>query len=63
MELPFDTDKVTLYDAEGKAVRSFSSLASGRHTVPVQDLPAGYYTLRVWKGNQVQSGKVMVVRV
>jgi hypothetical protein len=62
VELPFDADKLTLYDAEGKAVRSFSQLPVGTHRVPVNDLPPGFYTLRVWRGNQVESGKVLVVR-
>lgn len=62
VELPFDADKLTLYDAEGKAVRSFSQLPVGTHRVPVNDLPPGFYTLRVWRRNQVESGKVLVVR-
>jgi len=62
LELPFDADKVTLYDAEGKAVRSLAQLSAGTHTVPVNDLNEGFYTLRIWKGGQVQSGKVVVVR-
>lgn len=62
VDLPFDADKMTLYDAEGKAVRSFSQLPVGTHRVPVNDLPPGFYTLRIWRGRQVESGKVLVVR-
>jgi hypothetical protein len=62
LELPFDAQKVTLYNAEGSAVRNLAGLSAGRHSIQVQDLPAGFYTLRIWKQGQVQSGKVMVVR-
>jgi hypothetical protein len=62
LELPFDAQKVTLYNSEGSAVRNLAGLAAGRHNIQVQDLPAGFYTLRIWKQGQVQSGKVMVVR-
>ena len=62
LELPFDADKVTLYNAEGKAVRSLAQLSAGIHVVAVNDLNEGFYTLRIWKGAQVQSGKVVVVR-
>lgn len=62
IELPFDAQKVTLYDAGGNAVRNLTQLSAGLHTIAVQDLPPGFYTLRVWKDGQVQSGKVMVVR-
>lgn len=62
VDLPFEADKLTLYDAEGKAVRNFAQLGAGTHQVAVNDLPPGFYTLRIWKGNQVQSGKVLVVR-
>ncbi|MBK6933053.1 MAG: carboxypeptidase regulatory-like domain-containing protein [Saprospirales bacterium] len=59
--LPFDAQKVTLYDAQGKAVHNLSSLSAGLHSIPVGNLPAGFYTLRIWKDGQVQSGKVLVV--
>lgn len=62
LELPFPAEKVTLYDAEGKAVHTISQAQAGLHTIPVQDLAPGFYTLRVWKDGQVQSGKVLVVR-
>ena len=62
LELPFDADKVTLYDAEGKAVRDLAKMAAGVHTVQVNDLSEGFYTLRIWKDGLVQSGKIVVVR-
>lgn len=62
LELPFDADKVTLYDAEGKAVRDLAKMAAGVHTVQVNDLSEGFYTLRIWKDGLVQSGKLVVVR-
>jgi hypothetical protein len=63
LELPFDADKVSVYNAEGASVLSLGKLASGKHTLRLQDLTPGMYTLRIWKGGQVQTGKVMVVRV
>ncbi|MFN0014875.1 MAG: carboxypeptidase regulatory-like domain-containing protein [Saprospiraceae bacterium] len=62
IELPFEAEKLTLYDSEGKAVRSLEQLRAGLHSVQVHDLPPGFYTLRIWKNGQIQSGKVMVVR-
>ncbi|MBL7774453.1 MAG: carboxypeptidase regulatory-like domain-containing protein [Saprospiraceae bacterium] len=62
LDLPFDADKITLYDAEGKAVRNLTQLQTGLHTVVVSDLAPGFYTLRIWKNNQVQSGKLLVLR-
>ncbi|MBK8556980.1 MAG: T9SS type A sorting domain-containing protein [Lewinellaceae bacterium] len=62
LELPLDANKVTLYDAEGKAVRDLADLKAGVHTVQVHDLPPGFYTLRIWAEGRVQSGKVIVVR-
>ena len=62
LELPFEAEKVTLYDAGGKAVHSLAQVQAGLHSIPVNNLPPGFYTLRIWKDGQVQSGKVMVVR-
>jgi hypothetical protein len=63
LELPADAQKVTIYDSEGQSVRSLTTLTAGVHTVPTTDLPPGFYTLRIWIGNQVQSGKLVVVKV
>jgi len=62
LELPFEAEKVTLYDAAGQAVHNLEQLQAGLHSIPVNTLPPGFYTLRIWKNGQVQSGKVMVVR-
>ncbi len=62
LDLPFDAQKVTLYNAEGQAVYSLSQTTTGRHTIPVNDLPAGYYSIRIWKDNQTQSGKILVIK-
>lgn len=62
LELPFDAEKVSVYNAEGASVLSLGKLAAGKHTLRLNDLPAGMYTMRIWKGGQVQTGKVMVVR-
>ncbi len=60
--LPTEAVKVTMYDAEGKAVYSVANLAAGQHTIPVHTLADGYYNLRIWAASQVQSGKVLVVK-
>ncbi|MCC6410621.1 MAG: T9SS type A sorting domain-containing protein, partial [Saprospiraceae bacterium] len=62
LELPFDAEKVSVYNAEGASVLSLGKLAAGKHTLRLNSLPAGMYTMRIWKGGQVQTGKVMVVR-
>lgn len=61
LELPFDATKVTLYNAEGQAARDLGALPAGVHAVAVRDLPPGAYTLRIWRGSEIQSGKVLVV--
>ena len=43
-------------------MRSLAQVQAGIHVIAVNDLNEGFYTLRVWKGAQVQSGKVVVVR-
>jgi hypothetical protein len=62
LDLPFDVQSVTLYDAEGKAVRSLTKPGSGQHQIVVSDLAEGFYTLRILKDGQMQSGKLMVIR-
>ncbi len=63
LELPVDVQSVTLYDSEGKAVRKLEKLQAGRNTVIVSDLPEGFYTIRILKDGQMQSGKLMVIRI
>ncbi|HMX41011.1 MAG TPA: VWA domain-containing protein, partial [Saprospiraceae bacterium] len=46
LELPFEVESVTLYNADGKAVRKMENPKGGTHTVAVNDLPDGLYTLR-----------------
>jgi hypothetical protein len=62
LELPFDVQSVTIYDAEGKAVRKLENPQAGVQTVLVSDLPEGFYTIRILKDGTSQSGKLMVVR-
>jgi hypothetical protein len=62
LELPTEVQSVTLYDAEGKSVRKLENLMAGTHTILVQDLPEGFYTIRILKNGQFQSGKLLVVR-
>lgn len=62
LELPFDVQSVTIYDAEGKAVRKLEKPQGGQHPVIVSDLAVGFYTIRILKDGRMQSGKLMVVR-
>lgn len=62
LELPFEVQSVTLYDAEGKAARKLESPQAGLNTVAVNDLPDGFYTIRILKDGRMQSGKVLVVK-
>lgn len=63
LELPFEVQSVTIYDAEGKAVRKIEKPQGGRHNVVVSDLSAGFYTIRILKDGRMQSGKLMVIKV
>ena len=51
--------RVALYDAAGRMVRDMQA-QPGTHTMPVYDLPAGLYALRVQTGNNVRSSRVVV---
>ena len=62
LELPFAVQAVTIYDAEGKAVRKLEKPQEGRNIVNVSDLAPGFYTIRILKDGRMQSGKLMVVR-
>jgi hypothetical protein len=62
VDLPFDAQKVTLYNAEGQAVHQVERPVTGQHRIPLEQVPAGFYTLRIWKDNQVQAGKVIVIK-
>jgi Carboxypeptidase regulatory-like domain/Secretion system C-terminal sorting domain len=62
LELPFEVQSVTLYDSEGKSVRKLEKLPAGQHTIPINDLSAGFYTLRILHNGRLQSGKLMVVK-
>jgi photosystem II stability/assembly factor-like uncharacterized protein len=50
---------VTLYDAAGCRVREMQA-HPGTHTMPVYDLPAGLYALRVQAANNVRTSRVVV---
>lgn len=62
LELPFEVQSVTIYDSEGKAVRKLDSPSAGPNVVLVNDLAAGFYTIRILNNGLMQSGKLMVVR-
>jgi hypothetical protein len=62
LELPFAVQSVTIYDSEGKAVRKIENPQAGPNIVFVNDLSAGFYTIRILNNGQMQSGKLMVVR-
>ena len=63
IDLPVDVQSVTLYDSEGKAVRKIEQPQAGQNTIIISDLSEGFYTIRILKDGQVQSGKLMVMRV
>jgi len=62
LELPFEVQSVTIYDSEGKAVRKLEKPLVGPNTIQIQDLSAGFYTIRILNNDRMQSGKLMVVR-
>ena len=62
LELPFEVQSVTLYDSEGKGVRKIEKPQAGANIILVNDLPAGFYTIRILNNGRMQSGKLMVVR-
>lgn len=62
LELPFVVQSVTIYDSEGKAVRSIENPVEGPNVILIQDLSAGFYTIRILNNGVMQSGKLMVVR-
>lgn len=62
LDLPVDVQSITLYDAEGKSVRKLEKLNAGKHSIPVQDLPIGFYTIRILYNGTYQSGKILVMR-
>lgn len=62
LDLPCAVQSVTLYDAEGKAVRKLEKPREGANLVAVGDLAEGFYTIRILKDGRMQSGKLMVVR-
>jgi len=62
LELPFAVQSVTIYDSAGKAVRKLENPAEGPNVMRIQDLAAGFYTIRILHMGLMQSGKLMVVR-
>ncbi len=62
LDLPFAVQSVTIYDAEGQAVRKLEKPQAGQNTVNISDLAPGFYTIRILKDGRMQSGKLMVVR-
>jgi len=62
LELPFDVQSVTIYNSEGQSVRKIEKPVAGPNVVLVNDLAAGFYTIRILNNGLMQSGKLMVVR-
>ncbi len=62
LELPYEVQSVTLYDAEGKGVRKLEKPQAGANIIRVHDLAAGFYTIRILNNGRMQSGKLLVVR-
>jgi hypothetical protein len=62
LELPFEVESVSLYDAEGRGVRKLEKPVEGANSIVVNDLAPGFYTIRILNAGRMQSGKLMVVR-
>jgi hypothetical protein len=62
LALPVGVDVLTIFNSEGKAVKKMNNLPEGVTKISVNDLPEGFYLVRLQKGNEIQSGKLMVVR-
>lgn len=62
LELPFEVQSVTIYNSEGQAVHKLENPAEGLNVLRIQDLAAGFYTIRILHKGLMQSGKLMVVR-
>jgi CarboxypepD_reg-like domain/Secretion system C-terminal sorting domain/von Willebrand factor type A domain len=62
LSLPIGVDVLTIYNSEGKSVKKMINLKEGTTKIEINGLPEGFYLLRLQKGNEVQSGKLMVVR-
>ena len=62
LELPYEVQSVTLYDSEGKGVRKIEKPQAGANIIRVNDLTAGFYTIRIMNNGRMQSGKLLVVR-
>jgi len=62
LELPFKVQSVTIYNSEGQAVRKLEKPVDGPNVILVNDLTAGFYTIRILNNGLMQSGKLMVVR-
>ena len=62
LELPVDVDQVALYDSEGRLMKKMEQMTAGRYPLDLAALADGFYTLRILKEGQWQSGKLMVLR-
>ncbi len=62
LELPFEVQSVTIYNSEGQAVRKLEKPVAGPNVISINDLAAGFYTIRILNNGLMQSGKLMVVR-
>lgn len=62
LELPFEVQSVTIYNSEGQAVRKLEKPVAGLNVILINDLAAGFYTIRILNNGLMQSGKLMVVR-
>lgn len=60
LELPVAVQTVTLYNSEGQAVKKVEKPEAGQHQIALGDLPDGFYTIRILKDGQWQSGKLIV---
>lgn len=62
LELPVEMEAIALYDAAGKLALRRENLSAGKHQIPVRELPAGQYTLRMLKFGYWQGARLAVLR-
>ena len=63
VELPGAVDDLLLFDPLGRQVRRLTNLQEGRIRFNTGDLPSGWYTVRLRKGQEVVTERVLVSQV
>jgi hypothetical protein len=60
LELDSPALSVEIFDQSGVLVRTFYHLSAGVHTIPVQDFPAGAYTVRIGRNDNTRALRLVV---